>query len=613
MFDPSQFGSHSFGSLSTQASAPMSSPSIFGSSFPSGNTSTATSSTPAFGITNSSCIHQAPSCSGLPGPFRTSTTPRFVSSGTPAFGASGDLSLSFGTAQSNSAPVPSASIFGSGSSTPSSGSDFGAFGTLSLSFGSTSTSGQSNTTMLGAPSVLATCPAANPAFGAFGTLTLTFGPNPGQSNFVPRSSFCGTTSASGCAFNASGTLSLSFGSTPNLIQSNSTSRVGAEPSVFEAKTDNHVIQKSPFELQRPHGSRVANYKQTPETVEHDNVTEVASVYGSKLVSISAMPVYKDTSHEELRWGDYKLGDKGDSVPKHNLFSPSFIAKELPPFRVTRIGSKDGCGTYQIGASTSPFGAPFGASTSPFGASTSPFGAPFGASTSPFGASTSPSTSPFGASTSPFGAPFGASTSPSTSPFGASTSPSTSPFGASTSPFGASTSPFGAPFGASTSPFGASTSPSTSPFGASTSPSTSPFGASTSPFGAPFGASTSPFGASTSPFGAPFGASTSPFGASTSPFGASTSPFGAPFGASTSLFGASTSPSSEVKVPNSDGCSSSTFQIAGSSSTFSGPSAQPFVSACPLFVDGSNYESIMQTASSQITGGLSSSGDPKSES
>jgi len=31
---------------------------------------------------------------------------------------------------------------------------------------------------------------------------------------------------------------------------------------------------------------------------------------AKLESISAMPVYKDKSHEELRWEDYQLGDKG---------------------------------------------------------------------------------------------------------------------------------------------------------------------------------------------------------------------------------------------------------------------------------------------------------------
>lgn len=32
---------------------------------------------------------------------------------------------------------------------------------------------------------------------------------------------------------------------------------------------------------------------------------------AKLESISAMPVYKEKSHEELRWEDYQLGDKGN--------------------------------------------------------------------------------------------------------------------------------------------------------------------------------------------------------------------------------------------------------------------------------------------------------------
>jgi nuclear pore complex protein Nup98-Nup96 len=55
--------------------------------------------------------------------------------------------------------------------------------------------------------------------------------------------------------------------------------------------------QSPFGSQRG-GSRVAAF--TP-TTEAD---------GGKLESISAMPVYKDKSHEELRWEDYQIGDKG---------------------------------------------------------------------------------------------------------------------------------------------------------------------------------------------------------------------------------------------------------------------------------------------------------------
>lgn len=54
------------------------------------------------------------------------------------------------------------------------------------------------------------------------------------------------------------------------------------------------------------GSRVASY--TP-TTEADGGT---SGQTAKLESISAMPIYKDKSHEELRWEDYQTGDKGEN-------------------------------------------------------------------------------------------------------------------------------------------------------------------------------------------------------------------------------------------------------------------------------------------------------------
>ena len=53
------------------------------------------------------------------------------------------------------------------------------------------------------------------------------------------------------------------------------------------------------------GSRVAPYTPTPE-VDGGSGTQPAG----KLESISAMAVYKDKSHEELRWEDFQLGDKG---------------------------------------------------------------------------------------------------------------------------------------------------------------------------------------------------------------------------------------------------------------------------------------------------------------
>ncbi|KAH7529031.1 hypothetical protein FEM48_Zijuj05G0140400 [Ziziphus jujuba var. spinosa] len=57
------------------------------------------------------------------------------------------------------------------------------------------------------------------------------------------------------------------------------------------------------------GSRVTCY--APTAPEPDNGGAVAL---GMLVSVSAMPVYKHKSHEELRWNDYQLGDKGGAVP-----------------------------------------------------------------------------------------------------------------------------------------------------------------------------------------------------------------------------------------------------------------------------------------------------------
>ena len=52
------------------------------------------------------------------------------------------------------------------------------------------------------------------------------------------------------------------------------------------------------------GSRVAKYTRT-------RITENSGSFPAN--SISAMPVYKDKSHEELRWEDYKRGDKGKEL------------------------------------------------------------------------------------------------------------------------------------------------------------------------------------------------------------------------------------------------------------------------------------------------------------
>lgn len=52
---------------------------------------------------------------------------------------------------------------------------------------------------------------------------------------------------------------------------------------------------------------MAPYTPTPEP--DSSGTQSAG----KVESISAMPVYIDKSHEELRWEDYQAGDKGAAL------------------------------------------------------------------------------------------------------------------------------------------------------------------------------------------------------------------------------------------------------------------------------------------------------------
>ncbi|KAL1809510.1 hypothetical protein ACET3Z_026500 [Daucus carota] len=61
------------------------------------------------------------------------------------------------------------------------------------------------------------------------------------------------------------------------------------------------------------GSRVAPYT---ETVELDHVSQQST----RFMSISAMPVFRDKCHEELRWEDKQLGDNGDIPLFHSARS-----------------------------------------------------------------------------------------------------------------------------------------------------------------------------------------------------------------------------------------------------------------------------------------------------
>ncbi|CAO1945192.1 unnamed protein product [Urochloa humidicola] len=152
-------------------------------------------------------------------------------------------------------------------------------------FGSTAqqilpTSGISTTPAVGKPYP----GSGSPMFVFSAGTKSTFG---GIDSFPRQSSHLGTNACGATQTLAFGTTA--FGSSNSCFGTSVTSfgvieRLGLAPSVKEAG-----------------GTRIAPYAPTPR---HPIV---------KLVSISAMPEYKDRSHEELRWEDYKLGYKGEPV------------------------------------------------------------------------------------------------------------------------------------------------------------------------------------------------------------------------------------------------------------------------------------------------------------
>ncbi|BFG32151.1 hypothetical protein CerSpe_184230 [Prunus speciosa] len=415
-----------FGST-TQPSQPAFGSGMFGSTTPFGG-----SSQPAFGATTT------PAFGGTSSPaFGATSTPAFGATSTPAFGATS--TPAFGATSNTPA-------FGATSTPPAFGATSSpAFGsTTSPTFGSTGSAfGVSNSSVFGSTGAFGA--SSTPAFGSSGS---TFGTssNPGF----------GASSAPG--FGSSSTPSFSFTSAPAFGQSNSTfgsasSPFGAQSSPFGAQPTplgNNTFGQSAFGGQQRGGSRVAAYTETPEPDGGSGAT------AAKLESISAMPVYKDKSHEELRWEDYQLGDKGGPAPAG--------------------GSGFGMSAAQPNSLNTASSFP---STSPFNSATAPN--LFTPKTSSF-----PSTG-FGTSSTPF----------SSSSFGLSTS---------TNIFTPSSSPSG--FGQTSSPsLFTSSAPSTFSFSAPAQTSNSTFNTgifnSTAPVGqtgSTFGLSTTSFGQNTTPFG-----------------------------------------------------------------------------------------------------------------
>ncbi|XP_062026696.1 uncharacterized protein LOC133742978 isoform X2 [Rosa rugosa] len=315
---PSQpaFGSNMFGTTSTP----------FGASQPAFGTNAA----PAFGSTNTTA-------------FGSTNTTAFGGQGTPAFGTTS--ASPFGSTTTPAFGAPSTPTFVSTPS-PTFGSTGSAFGTTSSNlFGSGGAFGASTT------------PAFGQSSSAFGTTTSA--PALGQSSSV----FGTTTSApafgqssSGFGFSTSapafGQSSSTFGSTQFAASSpfgaqSSPSPFGAQSSPFGAQSTtptlgNTAFGQSAFGGQRG-GSRVTAYTGTSEP----------DSYGmGKLESISAMPAYKEKSHEELRWEDYQLGDKGGPSP-----ATGFVVTSSSPFSLTSPFSSSSTQTnfFTPASSASPFG------------------------------------------------------------------------------------------------------------------------------------------------------------------------------------------------------------------------------------------------------------------
>ncbi|XXG38903.1 hypothetical protein AAC387_Pa01g0002 [Persea americana] len=491
---PSQ--SSPFGST-FQQTQPAFGSNLFGSSTPFGASSQpafGATSTPAFGATNTPA-------------FGASSTPAFGSTTTPAFGSTG---TTFG--------VSSTPAFGS-SSTPA----FGA--------SSTPVFGSSSTPAFGASSTPAFGSSSTPAFGASSAPSFSFGSTPGFGQAT----------------------SSTFGSTPF---GNSPSPFGAQSSPFGAQATassfgSPGFGQSAFGGQRG-GSRVAPYTPTPE-VDGGSGTQPAG----KLESISAMAVYKDKSHEELRWEDFQLGDKGGPNPASQPTSGmSFAAPaQSSPFGTTSTFGQTAANPF---SSTTPSN-PFGPKTPTFGPSgfatpsTTAFNSPFGTSSSAFGTTASASApSIFGPSPTP--------------PFGA---------GSSSSLFSATTTPS---FGSSPSIFGSSALGTTTTFSNTQSSGL-------------FLSSTPSLGQTTSAFGQ----TTPAFGQTTSAFG-QTNPFGTPSGGFAGNLFTSNSTPSLLSTSNPGGFSQTTPSLS-----------TPFQTVTPAHTSGafsfSNYGQPQPAASSGF-GGMS---------
>ncbi|XAR52777.1 hypothetical protein NMG60_11021030 [Bertholletia excelsa] len=160
-----------------------------------------------------------------------------------------------------------------------------------------------------------------------------------------------TTSSNPFGFGSFPKTSNSFGSCPALAQSSANCFFPLDSSNPFAPQASSPI---PFGS-RHRGSRVTAYTTAVEVDGSSGTTTSA-----RLVSLSSMTVYKDKSHEELRWEDYQTGDKGGigvggSTIQSNFFSPSSTLVHLSKNPLSLITSSNPFGISSFPTTLNPFG------------------------------------------------------------------------------------------------------------------------------------------------------------------------------------------------------------------------------------------------------------------
>ncbi|GMH15670.1 hypothetical protein Nepgr_017511 [Nepenthes gracilis] len=283
---------------------------VFGSSAPFG-----ASTQPSFGTTNAPIFVSSSSPSFAP------STPGFGSASTTVFCSNtfGSMGRVFGASSTPSFTAASNPAF-SGTNTPLFGSTsppaFGAHAT-EPTFGSSGFGQSSFGCRCGGSRIAPYAPTTDPGSGRFGSASTTV--------------FCPNTFGSmGRVFGASSAPSFTATSNPAFSGTNTPLFGSTSPPAFGAHATKPTFGSSGFGQSsfgcRFGGSRIAPYAPTT-----DPGSGSCSQPAGKLESISAMPIYNDKSHEELRWEDYRAPA---TMP---IFGSSGFGQ--PCFRGQRRGSR----------------------------------------------------------------------------------------------------------------------------------------------------------------------------------------------------------------------------------------------------------------------------------